>query len=37
MKKHCTIETEKRLKTSKPFAGEAHGNGKTSTAKHLTS
>jgi hypothetical protein len=27
----------KKLKTSKPLAGEAHGNGTTSTAKHLTS
>jgi hypothetical protein len=27
----------KRVKTSKVLAGEAHGNSKTSTAKHLTS
>jgi len=35
MKKHCATETGKRLKTSKVLAGEAHRNGKTSTAKHL--
>jgi hypothetical protein len=27
----------KKLKTNKVLAGEAHGNGTTSTAKHLTS
>jgi hypothetical protein len=27
----------KKLKTSKVLASEAHGNGKTSTAKHLIS
>jgi hypothetical protein len=37
MKKYCATETEKRLQTSKPLAGEAHGNRKASTAKHLTS
>jgi hypothetical protein len=35
MKKYCTTETEKRLKTSKPLAGEAHGNGKINTVKRL--
>jgi hypothetical protein len=37
MKKHCTTEAEKRLRTSKVLAGEAQGNGKTSTARHLAS
>jgi hypothetical protein len=37
MKKHRATETEKRVKTSNALAGEAHGKGKTSTAKHLTS
>jgi hypothetical protein len=35
MKKRCAIEAEKRLQTSKPLAGQAQGNGKTSVAKHL--
>jgi hypothetical protein len=36
MKKHCAIEAEKRSQTSKSLVSEAQGNGKTSTAKHLT-
>jgi hypothetical protein len=37
MKKRCVTEAGKKLKTSKVLAGEAHGNGKISTAKYLPS